>query len=115
MDRRKPCQRPASADVQPAKRAPEISPGRKPWVSGPIAESPSGATQALLLRLELKRRGVDAIAHACRLWAIFEDVSQVGFAATALHLGTRHAEAAIGFGLNAFFVQRLPEAWPAAS
>src|SRR5882672_12835065 len=68
---------------------------------------------ALLLRLEIQRRRVDAVALARRLGAVGKDVAEMGGAAGAMHFRAGHEEAAVGLRLHGLLPGRLIEARPA--
>src|SRR5262249_40873203 len=53
------------------------------------------AKAPLSLRLEAHGHAVDAVAQVCRRWSVLEYVAEMAAAAAAMHLGARHAVAAI--------------------
>src|SRR6266567_1105529 len=89
--------------------APTVSPGLR----GAPRLAAHGASASL--RFELQRRRVDAVAQARRLRAVVEDVAEMAATITALHLGTPHAEAAVGFGFDSLLLGRRPKTGPAGS
>src|SRR5262245_52511261 len=74
---------------------------------------------ALLLRVELQRDGVDAVAQplppGARTWAVLEDVTEVRTATRTMNLDTRHSMRSIGFGLHGRGARWLREARPTAA
>ena len=61
--------------------------------------------------LEFERYAVHAIALTGRLRPVLEHMAEMPAAAAAMHFGSRHEQAAIGFGLDRI-VERRPEARP---
>src|SRR5262249_33528416 len=76
-----------------------------------MAETISPVTIALLLipwvfqvtlsRDEFQGYSVDAIAQACRLWAIVEHVAEMSAATAAMHFLPDHTERCVGIGFHA--------------
>src|SRR6266852_6176526 len=83
---------------------------RKAWMAGP---SPA-MTKEKSLRLEIHRDAVDAVAQVRRRRAVVEYVAEMAAAAAAMHLGARHAVAAIDRGLDRARL-RIVEARPAGA
>src|SRR5438105_4219067 len=69
---------------------------------------------ALLLRLEIQRDAIDAIAQMRGRWSVLEHVAKMAPAAAAMHFRARHPEAAIGRGLDRAR-NRIVEARPAGA
>src|SRR5205823_1563902 len=69
----------------------------------------------LLLGIQFEGGGIDAVAQAGGLRSVLEDVSEMSAARTAHHFRPLHAVAAILFGLDVLFGQRLVETWPACT
>src|SRR5207253_11233363 len=68
-----------------------------------------------LRRLEVKRRGVDAVALSTGPGAIIEDVPEMPAAVAAYDLGTAHGEAVVRTQLDRLRDGRLGEAGPAGA
>src|SRR5262249_26777373 len=67
-----------------------------------------------VLRLELQRRAIDAIAPACRVaGAIGEDMTEMAFAAGTAHFGAAHEKGTVVVLRHGGLGGRLVEAWPA--
>src|SRR5450756_1083971 len=101
-----------------------VSPSQKNGAPG--AEPRAGATSTIsgscmtcaqrgrsILRIELQRRRIDAVAKARRVWAILEDVPQMAAACGAHGLGSGHEEGTIRLGGDYCRVGRGGEARPA--
>jgi hypothetical protein len=69
----------------------------------------------LFLLVQFQSGGVDAVALAGGIRAVVENVAEVGVAAAALHLGTRHPVARVGFGLDRFLAGGSIETGPAGA
>src|SRR5579872_5942417 len=65
-------------------------------------------------RLEGQREAVHAIAQACRLGSIIEDMAEMAVAAPATYRGADHAEGTVLVGADRI-VERGPEARPAGA
>src|SRR6056297_723206 len=63
---------------------------------------------------ELQRDPVQAMALACRLRPVVEDMTEVTAAAAAMHFGAHHEELAVGLRADGIG-QRLPEARPSGA
>src|SRR6202035_4561201 len=72
-----------------------------------------GATALVLLRLELQRAGIDAVALPGGGRAVVEHVTQMATTTAAHHLGASHEQAALCPQLDALGHPRLLEAGPA--
>src|ERR1700727_909495 len=68
-----------------------------------------------LLRLELQRRRVDAVAQARGAGAVLEHMAEMAVALRAQYLGADHAVADVAFLVDMAFRRRGGEAWPAAT
>ena len=64
---------------------------------------------------EGERGGIYAVSQAGRLWAVFEDVSEVATAAVAMHFGPLHSVTGIDGAAEVFRSDRSVEAWPAST
>ena len=64
---------------------------------------------------EIKRERVDAISQPGRLWAIREDMPEMGIASAADDFITHHAMGLVGFLLYGVFINRRPVARPAGA
>src|SRR5215467_12220967 len=67
-----------------------------------------------LLRLEVHRHAVDAIAQMGRRRTVFKDMTEMTAAAAAMHFGADHAVTAVGRGLNRAWLG-IVEARPAGA
>src|SRR5579859_7727791 len=74
----------------------------------------ASGTRSCLLRLEIHRDAVDAVAQVGRRRAVVEDVAEVAAAAAAMHLGADHAVAAVGRRFHGAF-DGVVEARPAGA
>ena len=64
--------------------------------------------------MEFERDPIHTVSLTGRLWTVVEHMSKVTTALAAMDLGSRHEEAAIGFGLDRSIKWR-PEARPTGS
>src|SRR5215469_15120547 len=64
--------------------------------------------------MEVERDAVHAVALAGRVRSVVEDMAEMPAAPAAVDFGSRHEEAAVGFGSDCF-VERCPEAGPAGA
>src|SRR6266705_2416925 len=85
--------------------------GRSGMRSVPI---PGRTFMPRLLRLEVQRHAIDAITQMCRRRPVLEHVAEMAAAAAAVHFRARHAEAAVGRGLDRAR-NRIVEARPAGA
>src|SRR5690349_21317522 len=74
--------------------------------------SPRRQEKPLLLRLEVERSGVEAVAKPGRARPVVEDVSEVTATLRAHHLRPPHPVAHVGVLGDLRRVERLSEAWP---
>src|SRR2546421_4177672 len=75
---------------------------------------PPSSRRRLLFRDELERHAVHAITQTCRLRPVVEHVAEMAAAATAMHLGACHEQAAVAGGADGV-LQRRVEAGPAGA
>src|SRR6185437_16657617 len=64
--------------------------------------------------MEQQRVAVHAVAQACRLRTVVEDMTKVAAAAAAMHLGPRHPEGSVFRGADGI-IERLEKARPAGA
>src|SRR3981189_470990 len=73
------------------------------------------AAAAVLSRLQLQRRRIDAVAQAGRAGAVLEHMAEMAVALRAQHLGPDHAVADVAFLVDMALQRRLGKARPAAA
>src|SRR5947209_15663550 len=103
--------------MRPLGRRPGIhNPDSWVWIPGSrLKEARPGMTGEWLLRLELQRRRVDAVAQAARAGTVLEDVAEMAVAFRAEHLGADHAVADVALLVDMGLRRRRGKARPAAS
>src|SRR5882757_10169343 len=75
----------------------------------------SGGASRQLLRLQLQRRRIDAVAQARRAGAVVEDVAEMAAAFRAQHLGADHAVADVALLVDMAVDCRRRKTRPAAA
>src|SRR5262245_57819173 len=93
-------------------------PRRRRALRGGWAGSAASVVAPLLRvgpRLEVERRGVDAVAQPGRPWAVGEEVAKVGAAVRAHDLGSRHAQREVALLGYAALLDDVVERRPAGA
>jgi len=64
---------------------------------------------------KLQGNRIDAVTLVGGLRAVVEHMTEVGAAGAAHHLSPFHDVTVVGLGINVFWRDGLPEAWPACA
>ena len=64
---------------------------------------------------QLKRKGIDAVSHAGRLWPVGEQMPEVAATLRTMNLGSLHTQAAIRRRVHGLFGNGLKETRPAGT